>query len=79
MKTDWKQVKGFWVSVDERFPPCKGEYYVITTHLNEYNMRYDPDKSMPHWDLKHLDDWVVQWLDTVTDPATGKFEKTSPI
>jgi hypothetical protein len=79
MKIDWSQMNGYWVYIEDRLPPSAGEYYVMTTHLKEHAMRYDPNKDMPHWDLKRLDDWVVAWWDDVTDPITGKYKKTSPL
>lgn len=75
MKTDYSQVIGFWVGVDDRLPPSPGEYIVTTTHLREHNMKWDGNK----WDLRRRDDWVVYWMDCVTDPKTGKNYKTEPI
>ena len=67
MKIDWSQMGGFWVMVTERMPPSAGEYYICTNRLREYPTRYDGEK----WTLKHEDEWVVYWYDTLTDLETG--------
>ncbi len=75
MKTDWSQMAGFWVGMDEREPPSPGEYFVTTTHFRDHNMKWDGNR----WDLKRLDDWVVYWYDTITDANTGLSKETKAI
>lgn len=66
MKTDWSQMKGYWVSMDERQPPCNGIYHVTTTNLNERCLRWDGKR----WNISDNRDFVVYWWDTA-DPKTG--------
>lgn len=75
MKTDWSEMNGFWVRMDERHPPCKGLYWTVTTYLNERCLRWNGER----WNLSDNRDYVVYWWDSLTDPKTGKVKPWEPI